>query len=114
MKILTIIVLSSNVGIFCAKNTHDMSKGPARNREEWHQARRSGAGSEDTNYEYVPNVSVSGDQHMRIKNRAPPPKYMLDLYQKYAFSGGRNGYVRSILPCNGKAYYLHNYEYYQD
>jgi len=94
MKILTIIVLSSNVGIFCAKNTHDTRSA----RKEWHQLRQ--AGVNDVEYEYVPNVSVRGDQHMRIKQRPPPPKYMLDLYEKYAKNGGRNGYVRSILPCN--------------
>lgn len=94
MKILTIIALSSNVAIFCAKNTHDTVGA----RQEWHQLRQSGVN--DVQYEYVPNVSVRGDQHMRIKERPPPPKYMLDLYEKYAKNGGRNGYVRSILPCN--------------
>ena len=96
MKILTIIALSSNVAIFCAKNTHDTAEA----RQEWHQLRQSGVN--DVQYEYVPNVSVRGDQHMRIKERPPPPKYMLDLYEKYAKNGGRNGYVRSILPCNGE------------
>lgn len=96
MKILTIIVLSSNVSIFCAKNTHDTPGA----RKEWHQLRQSGV--DDDEYEYVPNVSVSGDQHMRLKDRLPPPKYMLDLYEKYAKNGGRNGYVRSILPCNDR------------
>lgn len=94
MKILTIIVLSSNVGIFCAKNTHDTPGAKA----EWQQLRRSGV--DDVEYEYVPNVSVRGDQHKRIKDRSSPPKYMLDLYEKYAENGGRRGYVRSILPCN--------------
>ena len=96
MKILTIIVLSSNVGIFCAKNTHDTPGA----REEWQQLRRSGV--DDVEYEYVPNVSVRGDQHKRINDRSSPPKYMLDLYAKYAENGGRKGYVRSILPCNGE------------
>ena len=96
MKILTIIVLSTNVGIFCAKNMHDTPGA----RAEWHQLRQSGV----RDVEYVPNVSVKSDQHQRISDRSSPPKYMLDLYEKYAEKGGRKrGYVRSILPCNGES-----------
>eukprot|EP00092_Neocalanus_flemingeri_P009745 GFUD01010496.1.p1 GENE.GFUD01010496.1~~GFUD01010496.1.p1 ORF type:complete len:497 (-),score=76.23 GFUD01010496.1:281-1771(-) len=93
MKILTIIVLSTNVGIFCATNMHDTPGA----RAEWHQLRQSGVHDVD----HVPSVSASNDQHKRISGRSSPPKYMLDLYAKYAEKGGRKrGYVRSILPCN--------------
>ena len=94
MRILTIIVLSSNVGIFCAKNLHDTPGA----RKEWQQLRQSGVDA----VEYVPTVSVRGDEHKRLQERPAPPKYMLNLYEKYAKNGGRNGYVRSILPCNGE------------
>jgi len=88
MKILTIIVLSTNAGIFCAKDMHDTPGA----RAEWHQLRQYGVHDAD----HAPN-----DPYERSSDRSAPPKYMLDLYEKYAKQGGRKrGYVRSILPCN--------------